>query len=289
MFNTKFKFLFSLVFLSLVFQNCGRVSFTAANQSLTAAVPDFNGDGPPGGLGNPTGGSGHGPTIVLPPGSISPAPAQTSEICNFTGIDKTVWDNLAPSAATNLPNYNISGQSGDIYLSAANQVSLTGNSGNSFIIENAELLTSFSGNSGNFVGNVRSFMKGSGNSGSIDLNSIKVGDITGSSAGHLCVWAQTINSVRGSSAGNISVVANNIGGAVGTLAQISGSSSGKLIVIDMNMNSISGGSGPMYLQGGHVQTISGQSGDIYLDALVVDQIIGSSGTIYLLNGAKVLN
>ena len=84
-------------------------------------------------------------------------------------------------------------------------------------------------------------------------------------------------------------MANTLGGAVGSLARISGSSSGKLVIIDMNVNSISGGSGQMYLQGGHVQTISGQSGDIFLDALVVDQIIGSSGTIYLLNGAKVLN
>lgn len=277
--------LFIVLFLGPSLQGCGQFKFSATNHNMIGAVPEFDGDRPE--TSDATGD--HGSTIVLPPGYVSPAPIQTSAICSFSEVEKTLWENLTPNLAANLPNYNISGQSGDIRISAANQVSIIGNSGNSFIVYNAETITSFSGNSGNFVGNARSFINGAGNSGSIDLNAVDVGNISGSSAGHLCIWAQNVNSVTGSSAGNISVVANGPGGAVGNLAQITGSSSGKLVIVNMNVSSILGGSGNMYIQGGHVQKISGQSGDIYLDGLVVDKIIGSSGKIYLINGAKVLN
>lgn len=284
MFNSKFfKISLALLFLSPVIQACGQVKFTVGNQSATAAVPSPRSEGP---TNSP---DGHGPVITLPPGTASPAPGQVSELCNFSSINKIAWSPSFSSTVNSLPNYNISGQTGDIHISAANQVSINGNSANSIIVESAESLNSLSGNSGNFIGNVRSFVQGSGNSGSIDLNSVEVGDLSGISGDHLCVWAQSIKSIAGSSAGNISAVANGPNGLVGSLARISGSSSGKLVVIGMSVGTVSGGSGRMYLQSGHVQSISGQSGDIYLDALVVDRIIGSSGTIYLLNGAKVLN
>ena len=284
--SSKFVLISAVLFLFL--QSCsGGYQFTSGQQNI-AAVPSFNGDSPttlPTSSGESTG---HGPVMSLPPGSDSPAPAQISSICQFSGIDKINW--AAPlSNSAQLQNFNVVGQSGNVDISVADNVNMTGNSGKIFVVENAQSMSAFTGNSGNFIGNVRSFTSSSGNSGSMDLNSLEVGNISGSSSGHLCVWAHSIESVTGSSAGNISLKASSSTGSDASLGHVSGSSTGILVITDMNVMSINGGSGKMYLQGGHVQSISGQSGDIYIDGLTVDQITGSSGTIYLLNGGQVLN
>ncbi len=266
----KYSLYISLVVLISCFQNCGPVSFSAS-QGLDSGgnVTAF---------GNPN---------ALPgnPDASSPitAPEQMNLICNFQGATKTNWD-ITP-AATNLPNVTISSQSSGADIPNANNVDIFGSSGKNFIVKNAEILKEFSNNSGNLIANVRSVGMINGDSGSIDLNSNDVGDILNFSADHLCVTAHSIQSLAHFSSGNVAISSS---GATGSLSEISSSSSGKLAIINMNINSISAGSGNIYIQGGHIKLIAHVSGDIYLDNVTVDQLSASSSKVYLLNGAKVL-
>ena len=292
------KFIVALVLLTLTFQNCGGVKFQATETSpqSKAASPggqgrNLDGGGAPGG---PISGldpvpptvSGHGPVTVVTPGTQSPAASIYASICNLSSESKKDWSTSA--VTPNLPNLVFEGHSGSIQVDQVQDIKINGSSGQSFVIESAETMSSYSGNSGNLLAKVRDFKDALGNSGSIELVSQNVGNIKGSS-GHICVSAQSINAIEGSSSTGVAISPNSVKAGNGKIERIIGSSSSKTVIMNMQLTTALGNSGELYIQGGHVGMINGQSGNIYLDGVTVDQIVNSSGNIYLLNGAQVLN
>ncbi len=251
------------------FQNCGPVNFSASG--------DLGSGGNVNAFGNPNG---------LPglPDEPTTAPEQKNLICNFQSISKINWDQTPVN--TNLPDQSQMNQSSGVDFGPSNRVDIEANSGPSFIVESAELLASFSRNSGPLVANARNVSSISGGSGSIDLNAVTVGEISSLSAEHICVEAHLIKELSHYSSGNVVISST---GSTGTLHEISSSSSGKLVLINMNVDTITAGSGRTFIQGGHIGLISSTSGDLYLDNVTVDQLTASSSTVHLINGAQVLN